>query len=85
MLGGELLLLNHWTGAELMGPMQSSPPLTSPVLGGWRHNLDPAADCGRITAHSELILSIQTQRATRLPETGNQCVERHPESLVTNL
>jgi hypothetical protein len=35
-------------------------------------------------AYSEIIPSIQTQRATRLPETGSQCVERNPESLVAN-
>jgi hypothetical protein len=35
-------------------------------------------------AYSQIIPSVQMQRATRLPETDSPCVERNPESLVAN-
>jgi hypothetical protein len=56
MLGGGLLLLSHWTGAEPMGPMQPLPLPTGLVLGSRKLNSELAADCGQMTGYSEVEL-----------------------------
>jgi hypothetical protein len=55
MLGGGLLLLSHWTGAEPIGPMQPLPLPTGPVLGSRKLYSELAADCGQMTANSKVI------------------------------